>query len=214
MKKIVLFLFAVILFVSIKLVQGADSTQLSQVINAGTLDVGIVDTNGDPVASPAVAFAAKTFSFDYQTSTATLGAASEKIRVSNPTTTATWSLTIAATSGITTVWTDGGSNTYDFNDSTALAVDGADTDSVGGQLSIDPTAGTIALISPYTTTGVSKGSSSAFEEGVTNSITVLSADGTANAPGRWDYTGASLSQTLPGGQANASYTLDMTLTAA
>lgn len=190
----------------------SDTTQLSQSIT-GALDVQVVDADGNAVASPAVAFLSKAFSMTYQTSTATLGTTSEKLRVTNPSgTTDTWSLNFAATSGSASAWTNG-TNTYDFNDSTASAGDGADTDSVGGQLTVDPSAGTIAGVSGTSTSNVSKGNSDSFVEGSANSIDLMSAAAGAQKPGQWDFTGITLSQSIPGGQATGSYAIDMTLTA-
>jgi hypothetical protein len=190
-----------------------DTTELSQSIT-GSLDIKIVDADGNEVTSPSVAFASKAFSMTYQTSAATLGTSSERMRVTNPSgTTDTWVLSIAATSGATTLYTDG-SNTYDFNDPTASAGDGTDTDSKGGQLTVDPSAGTIAGVGGTSTSNVSKGNSDSFnEETSNNSIDLMTAASGAQKPGQWDLTGVGLSQTIPGGQATGSYAIDMTLTA-
>jgi hypothetical protein len=204
---------AVMLIASVHLVLASDDTILSQTINAGTLDVVIVDANGDSVASPGVTFEPVTFNFDYQTSTGTLGTATEMVRVSNPTTTDTWSLAIAATNGASATWSDGGTGAFDFNDTTANAADGADADSVGGQLTFDPSVGTLAAIAPYADTNVTKGSSAAFAEGTDDSITLLSGAAGSDAPGRWDFTNIGLSQDIPAAQSEGVYTLDMTLTA-
>jgi hypothetical protein len=189
----------------------ANTTELSQVINDGTLAVDIVDGSGDTISSPAVSFAAQSFSFSSATSTATLGSASEKIRLSNPTGTATWSVTLAATSGAGTTWSDG-SDLMDFNDP-AFSDDGGDTDNVGGRLAVDPSGGTVAGVSGCSTSNVSAGSASAFDEGVTDSVTLFSASASASTYCRWELTGVSMSQSIPSNQAGGTYTLDMTLTA-
>jgi hypothetical protein len=206
-----LVLLASFSFTSISSLIAADTTELSQVISDGTLDIAIVDANGDTVSSPSVSFSGATVAFTPATTTATLGAASEKLRVSNPTGTATWSLAMAATSGATASWSDG-SDTMDFNDP-AFAEDGADTDSLGGRLAVDPSGGTIAGVSGCSTSNVSLGSSSAFDEGVTDSITLFSASASASTYCRWDLTGVSMTQSIPSSQAGGTYTLDMTLTA-
>jgi len=180
---------------------------------AGTLSVSIVDADGVDVGSPSVTMDAGEYSFVYQTVSGTLGAASQKIRLTNETATATWTLAIAATGGATAVWSDGGSNTYDFNDPTASAVDGGDTDTKGGQLTLNPNAGTVTASAGCDNTGVSKGSQTSFSEGATDSITLMSADGTASTACYWDLTGVTLSQTIPAGQTVATYTLGFTLTA-
>ena len=181
-------------------------------LSAGSLSVDIVDSGGSSVGSPSVAMSTQEFSFALITSTGTLGSSNEKIRLTNTTATASWSLTIGATSGSTAVWTTG-SVTYDFNDPTASAGDGGDGDSVGGQLTIDPAAGTITPQSGCSTTGVSFGSSSAFSEGVTNSITLATANGSAETGCYWDFTGIGLSQDIPAEQAVGTYTINFTLTA-
>lgn len=190
----------------------ASTPQFSQTINAGSLGIDIVDASSASVASPAVTFGSMTFDFDAATTTGTLGTASEKMRVSNPTATASWTLALAATSGNTTRWSDAGSNFIDFND-TAFSEDGSDTDSTGGRLAVDPSGGTIAGVSGCSATNVSLGSSSSFDEGTTDSITVMSANGSASTFCRWDLTAISLTQSIPAGQSGATYTLDMTLTA-
>lgn len=193
--------------------QAANTPTFSQTINNGTLGVDVVDGSGNTVASPSVSFGALTFSFTNQSSTGTLGTASAKIRMSNPTGTATWSATIAATSGATATWSNG-SSTFDFNDPTASATDGADADSVGGQLTVNASGATLAgAFGSCATTGLTLGSSTAFSEGVTNSVTLTTAGGTAATYCRWDLTNVALTQTIPAGQiAGAAYTIGMTLT--
>lgn len=189
----------------------SDDTQFDQDIT-GALDVQIVDAGGSVVSNPSVAFPSKAFSGSFQSSAATLGVASQKMRVTNPTGTETWTLNIAATSGSTASWSSGSAN-YDFNDATASAGDGADADSYGGELTVDPSTGTIAGVSGTATINVSLGASDAFEEGTTDSIDLMSASAGADAPGVWDLTGISLSQDIPAMQATGSYSIDMTLTA-
>jgi hypothetical protein len=64
-------------------------------------------------------------------------------------------VTLAATSGPTSLWS-AGTPKYDFNDPTASAVDGGDTDSFGGRLTVDPSVGTLTPQSGCSNTGVSK----------------------------------------------------------
>lgn len=190
----------------------SDTTQLSQSV-MGALDVQVVDADGNAVASPGIAFPAKAFSMNYQTSTATLGTSGERMRVTNPSgTTHTWTLNVGATNGATAVWSDG-SNHYDFNDATANGGDGADTDSIGGQMTVDPSAATVSGAGGTSTANVSKGTSDSFVEGTTDSIDLMSAASGAASPGQWDLTGTTLSQAVPGAQAVGSYTLEITLTA-
>lgn len=191
-------------------VMAAPNSTLNQTINTGVLAIDMVDGSGASVASPSVAFGATTFSFDPQDTTGTLGTASEKIRVSNGTNTSTWTASIAA-SAATDTWSDGGTYSYDFNDGSGYT-DGADTDSVGGQLTVDPSSGSI--VAPDTrcnTTGLTAGATTAFDEGSVDSIDLMSADGTARNFCRWDMTGVGLSQGIPGGQEASSYSLSLVL---
>ncbi len=85
------------------------------------------------------------YSFKDQTTTGTLGSETEKIRLSNPTSTATWSVSIAATDGEDSVWTDG-THSMNYNDPN------------GGQLTIDPSIGSVTEATGESTTGISLGS--------------------------------------------------------
>ena len=172
--------------------------QFSITITSGTLNIEMVDSGGTAVTSPVITMQQKSFSFSNQTSTGTFGAASQKIRVSNPTGTATWTASIAAKDGNTSTWS-GSSYTMDFNDSS------------GAQLTINPSGGTITA-GGGVITGVSAGSSSAFDQGTTDSITLYSADGVAATYDYFDLTGVSVSQNVPGGQEADTYTIYMTLT--
>ncbi len=178
----------------------AANTDLAIQINDGVLSVDIVDQNGDPVPNPGVTMSAIAYSFKDQTTTGTLGSETEKIRLSNPTSTATWSVSIAATDGEDAVWTDG-THSMDYNDPN------------GGRLTIDPSTGTIAEANGGETTGVSLGSSATFEAGSVGSITLYSADSNASAFAQYDLTGVGLSQVIPAKQQPAAYTLGLTLTA-
>lgn len=175
---------------------------------AGTLTIDIVDSGGTPVASPSMVMTGATFSYSFQTATGTFGTASEKIRVNNGTGTATWTASIAA-SATTSFWDSTGTD-YDFNDPTASAGDGGDADSLGGQMTVDASGSTITPEGGCSTTGIIKGSSAAFSEGVTNSITIMSAGATADTSCYWDQTSISISQSVPAEQPAASdYNIDM-----
>jgi len=120
---------------------GFAALNLDSLVPVGTLSVDIVDSGGSPVASPSMAMNAGAVSFDFQTTTGTFGTASEKVRVDNGTASPQWTLSVAA-SATTAVWDSAGTD-YDFNDPTASAGDGGDADSVGGQLTVDPSVSTI-----------------------------------------------------------------------
>lgn len=179
---------------------------------AGTLSVDIVDAGGTPVSAPSITMGATALSFTYQTANGTFGASAQKIRVDNTTGNAQWSLTLAATGGATAFW-DGTPADYDFNDPTANAGDGGDADNLGGQMTINPSGATITPQSGCNTTGLTLGSSAAFSQGITDTITLLSAGSSAGTNCYWDTTGITVSQTVPKEQPAASdYNINMTLT--
>lgn len=195
----------------------AATTDLTQTINAGVLATDIKDASRVTVASPAFAMGAATFSFNCQTSTGTLGSNTQRVYVSNPDGADNgWTLSIAATGGATSRWANGGATSYiDFNDPTSSGCTdgGGDADTTAGQLSIDPSVSTITQdCNSCGATGITKGSSSAFDQGTTDSITLANAAAGSDDIWRGYLTGAALSQTIPADQPADSYTVNLTLT--
>lgn len=191
---------------------GQANTQFNQTINPGVLSIGIVDSLYATVSSPAVTFGATNLSIVCQTTTGTLGTSSQQIYIQNPDGADNgWTVSIAG-SAATSQWTGTGA-TFDFNDpTTAGCTDGADVDTRPGQLTVNPTPGTIAIgrCLSCVITNISKGSSAAFNQGTLDSITLLNAAAASNDIGDWRFTGVSLSQTIPPEQAVASdYALPM-----
>ncbi|MBP9853077.1 hypothetical protein KBC77_03775 [Candidatus Saccharibacteria bacterium] len=174
----------------------------------------IVDGTGASVSSPSVTFANQTFGFTCQTAVGTLGTTTQKLRISNTTAAPGWALSIAPTAGVTATWADASTNKYDFNDpTTAGCGDGADADTLGGQMTINPSAGTVtAVTNGCNNTGVTLGTSTAFSQGVKDSITLVNGGSTAGINCTWDVTGITISQTIPAEQYYASYSLGLTLT--
>lgn len=211
-------LFAILLGILLTVylyVNASPNIQLSQTINAGTLATDVLDASRVSVANPTATFGAATFSFDCQTTTGTLGSGSQRLYVMNPSAAANgWTLTIAATSGATSNWTDGSSGTYDFNDSGGSGcTDGGDADSLAGQLTVNANAGTLtADCASCVTTNISKGTSTPFVQASTDSITLLTAASNSDDIGRWYLTGVGLSQTVPAEQPPATYTISLTIT--
>lgn len=199
----------------------ANDTDFNQTINAGALSTDILDASRVTVANPSVAMSAANFSFNCQSggsaSTGTFGTNTERIYVMNPDGADNgWTLTLAATSGATTRWANGGSTRFiDFNDSGGSGcTDGGDADTTAGQMTVNPTAGTLtADCASCTTTNVSKGSSAAFVQGTTDSLTVLNAAASSDDIWRGYLTGATVSQTIPAETAADAYTINLTLTA-
>jgi len=195
-------------------VYAASTSNFTQTINAGTLSIDIVDGSYASVGSPSVSFGAVTFNFACGSSTGTLGTATQQIYVKNPDAAdGGWTASIAG-SAITAVW-DGAASDYDFNDpTTSGCTDGADADSVGGQMTVNASGATLAAgsCSSCNTNNITKGTSAAFNQGTTDSITLLNAAAGSSDIGDWTLQGVSLSQTIPAEQAAASdYDINMVL---
>lgn len=211
---IALAMSVVLLFAASAQAALTDTTNFSQTISAGALDTEIRDASRVAVASPSVSFPSISPPFTCQTQNATLGTDSERIYVDNgDSADSGWTLTMAPTGGATATWNDGTAD-YDFNDAdTSGCGDGGDTDSVAGQMTVDPSVSTLTTdCDTCTSTGITKGSSTAYDEGVTDSVTLLTADNTSDDVGRWYLTGVDVDQTVPAGQTSGTYTLDMTIT--
>ena len=199
----------------------APTPTLTQIITAGVLSTDILDATGIPVASPTVTMTSKAYAFNCQTganaSTGLLGTNTQRVYVNNPGGANNgWNLTMAATAGATTTWANGGAtNKIDFNDpTTGGCTDGADADTSSGQMTVNPSVGTLTTdCASCTTTGVTKGSSAAFSQGVTDSLTILSAAAGSDDVWRGYLTGTTLSQVIPGETPADTYTLNLTLTA-
>lgn len=185
-------------------------TVIPQITTAagGSVSVDIVDNDDTPVPSPSVSMNSVVVTIGHQSATGVFGVSAQRIRVTNNSGNPQWTLTLAADAGPTAFWD--GSTDYDFNDPTANAGDGADTDSLWGRMSLNPSVGTLA--GTCSTTWVTKWSSSSFSEWVTNTITLLTAGWTANTGCYWDFTGIDISQTIPGEKSSWSYSINMTLT--
>jgi hypothetical protein len=165
------------------------------------LGVDIVDSEGNPVATPSVNFSSRNFSWSAQQSTGTIGVSSQKIRVSNTSATATWTLSISATGGSSSLW-NGATYSYDYN---GLAT--------AGRLQVNASVSTITPQGGCSTTGISKGSATYFVQGTQDSINLVTAGGAAQTNCYWDITGIVLTQDIPASQQADNYSISMTLTA-
>lgn len=164
------------------------TSNFAQTINAGTLSVDIVDGSYVTVGSPSITMSAAPFSFTCQTATGTFGTSTQQIYIKNPDASDTgWTVSLAA-SAPTAVW-DGAVTDYDFNDpATAGCLDGGgDADSLGGQMTVDPSGGALAVgaCASCTTTAVTKGSSNAYNQSTVDSITILSGAAGSDDIGDW-----------------------------
>ncbi len=213
---VLLALLFTVIYPSFTKVLASDTTNFQQTINAGTLSSDIVDASYVTVASPSVTMSPVSVSFSCQTTTGTFGTNSQRIYVSNPDgADGGWTLTVAA-SNTTDVWDSAGTD-FDFNDAGGSGcTDGADADSLGGQMTINADAGTLntGQCSGCVTTNITKGSSTAFSEGTVDSITLLTAAAGSDDVGDWYLTGATVSQKIPSQQPAANdYDVNMVITA-
>lgn len=184
--------------------------QITTAATWGSVAVDIVDSGGTPVVSPSFDMNSVIVTIGHQSATGVFGVTGQKIRVTNNSGNAQWTLTLAADAGETSFW-DWTVTDYDFNDPTINAGDGADADSLGGRLSLNPTSGILGWT--CSATGIVKWSSSSFSQWVTDSITMLTAGATADTQCYWDFTGIDISQTIPGEKPGGVYSIGMTLTA-
>jgi hypothetical protein len=209
--------FGLILIIASSLslsVFAASTSNFAQTISAGTLSIDIVDGSYVTVGSPAVTFTTAPFSFTCQTATGTFGTTTQRIYIKNPDAADNgWTASLAA-SAPTAFW-DGAVSDYDFNDATSAGcTDGGDTDSLGGQMTVDPSGATLAtgVCGSCVTTNITKGSSNAYVEGSVNSITLLTAAAGSNDVGDWHLQTVAVSQKIPAEQGAASdYDINMTL---
>lgn len=181
---------------------------------SGSLTTDIVDSGGSSVSTPSLALSTTAASSDCQTTTGTFGVSAQKVRISNSTATPGWTMTMAATGGVTSNWSSGTAN-YDFNDSNGSQVgcgDGADADSLAGQLTVNPSASTITPQAGCSATGITAGSSSAFVQGTTDSVTLATASGSTQTNCYWDVTGIGLSQKIPSFTPAGNYSINVTVT--
>jgi len=194
----------------------ASNTNVTQSITAGSLTTDIRDASRVAVAGPTFALGAVGFSFSCQTSTGTIGSTAQRLYVDNPGAANNgWTLTLAATAGATDTWKNAGTTqSFDFNDPTTSGCDdGVDADSRPGQLTVNPSVGTLtADCTSCTTANITKGASSAYSQGVLDSVTILNAAAASDDAGRWYLTGVGVSQTIPAEQAVDSYTVNLTAT--
>lgn len=186
-------------------------------IPTGVLTGDIVDSSGISVASPSFTMNTANYLFGCEEISGVLGTSSQRIRVSNMTSTAAWTTSIAATNGPTALWsTAGNTQQYDYNESSGSPVgcsDGPDTDTLAGKLRVEPSSASLAPQSGgCTTNGVTLGSNSDFNEATTNAITLMSASSSADVGCYWDLTGVPLKQYIPQAQAGGDYTLNLTIT--
>lgn len=175
--------------------------------------------NLESVENPSVQMDPLPFSFACQTSTGTIGTSEEQIYIQNPFGANNgWTLTLSSENP-KKLWegidSEGNSVRYDFNDPAGNGCDdGSDADAFGGQLLVDPSSAHIetGICKNCTTDHVSVGTLASFEEGVTDTITLLSGSAASDDVGDWVLQGIHLEQNIPAEQrASENYAIDLTL---
>lgn len=171
------------------------------ITSSGVLSLAFVDAADAVVANPTFAFNNTPVSTQAQSTTATFGTSSQRLKVFNSLSTTGWTVGLAATGGPTAAWQrSGGGAQYAYNSST------------NGQLAVNPTAGALAPQAGCTVNGLSLGSAAAYNQGVIDSITLLNATSSAQMACGWYLTGVGLTQQIPAAQPTGSYSMDVTAT--
>lgn len=172
-------------------------------INPGTLAVDVVDASYATIASPVVVFEATSASLDCSDTTGILGTAEQQIYITNPDAADTgYTVALAPTEGASATWSDGASNSIDFNDETDLGC-------ATGKLSV--AAGIVSngkLAADSMTDIVAAGGS--FSS-VNSSVTLVNAAAASDDISEVVANGFVLTQTIPARTAAASYSLPMTI---
>jgi hypothetical protein len=177
-----------------------------------TLEVWFVDEVGSPVLAPSLQMTPLSASLRSQVTSGILGTDAERIRVFVSKRNLEWSLSLAPADGAAALWQDRDLQ-YDINDPLDTGLDGADPDSVGGQLSVDFSGTTIDTNPECASAITSMGTKSAFLEGVTDSVFLASSKVPPGEPEcHWDISGIQLEQIIPPAQSIGAYSLDMVLT--
>jgi hypothetical protein len=179
----------------------------------------IVDSSGDSVSSPGVILPESNFSFGCTNTLGTLGTNDQRLRITSPAGAGPqWSLSIAATDGSAALWRNGGNTEqFDFNDisgSPPGCDDGVtDGDTKAGLLSFDPTQGVNTPQPGCTDDNIEFANAGNFQQGLFDSVNLISASAGASTGCYWDITNIGVSQYIPGGQrGNDTYNINLTLT--
>ncbi len=214
---VAMFVAIALSFGTVAYVYASATSNFTLTINPGTLSTDIVNGSYVSVGSPSVAFSAVSATFACQTpgSTGTFGTGTQQIYVANPDAADSgWTLSLAA-SAPTAMWDSAGTD-LDFNDSSGSGcTDGVDTDTIRGQMTVNPAGATLAngqCVGGCNTSNVTLGSSAAYVEDSTDSITIATAAASASDVADYTIQGVAVSQTIPGSQpAAADYDINMTL---
>ncbi|MEI8361167.1 MAG: hypothetical protein WCG01_03500 [bacterium] len=177
----------------------------------GSLSADMVSATGSIISQPLIYMNGMSMSNNCQTASGTIGTTTQDIRINNQTSLSSWTVSIAASS-TTALWSTTSSQ-YDFNDSLGSGCsDGPDADNFAGQMTVNPAISVITPQSGCQLTGISKGGSASFNEGVTDALTLISGASTASTNCYWDVSGIGVYQTIPAMQLPNNYSMDLTIT--
>jgi hypothetical protein len=168
------------------------------------LSADIVDGSGASVANPTVGLSSLITGFGCQTSSGTLGTATQKIRIINNTDNPAWTLAMAATGGSSSVFTTGAAS-YQFNNPAGSGCN-------GGQMTVNVGSGSLSADAGCNTAGIALGSNSAFNQGVVDQITLATGNTSAPIDCAWNITNIPLSQKVPAEQKSGNYSINFTIT--
>ena len=185
-----------------------DGDYVSFAIALGELTVDVVDSSDASVSQPEFTMTALDFDTESLETSGVFGTSNLAIYVENKTDDAEWTLSLSADAD--SLW-EGESYSFDFNDSSGVS-DGLDADTVGGQMTIDPSAATITASSGCTSNTITLGTESSFSEGSVDSITIATASDTTGVDCSWKITGIEMEQAIPAGQYADEYAIDLVVT--
>lgn len=139
--------------------------------------------------------------------------------VANPdATSGGWTVSLAPTNGADSTWNSSNFDTFlNFNQSDCVYNGGIQLKGnfLGGRMYVNPTSATIVngkCAGPScSVNGVTLGSSSYFDYGVNDSITLVQADNNSNSIADYLIHGINVSQTIPAMTPSDSYSMEMTL---
>ena len=167
---------------------------------SGQLSAGFVDGVGAAIVSPVAVFGAITAGT--MSSSAKLASATSRLHVINDRGVATWSATLAATGGPAATWIGGGVMNYN-------------RPGLGSALTVDPTpAAVVPMGIGCTAADIATGPLAVFNQGVVDSITLVTAGGGAMTGCSWNINDIDLMQTVPALQPAGAYSISMTITVA
>ncbi len=199
-------------------------TSVAEVITAppSEVDMSIVDSSGVAIPSHSAALSTALMLTQCQTATGYLtSSTTARIRTFQTGPPVGWTVSIAPTDGPLAKWTRSDNSAfYDFNDpsgSPAGCNSGSDGDGLAGQLTILQDEVLLSYLATTSDgqdclTGAFRGPNTSAFSSTTTAVTLISVSASAPTNCRRDYYNVKMSQTIPAGQREGQYTLDLTMT--